>query len=191
MKKRIKALFVLLVVLAVLQTVGGIVYLSFTAAEDKRYTDVECTITEVKTTVVEPEEPAEDGGESEGESVTIDAIIVTYLNANGEIVEATLADYPSTFQVGTVLNGRYKDNPASITLEQTDWFTPSLLLAMGVAYGIGTIVLFAMRKRMGWYALDEGEKDNAPEQEEEENTDYPENQTLDSSIFGASKEDNK
>lgn len=189
MKKRIKALFVLLVVLAVLQTVGGIVYLSFTAAEDKLYTDVVCTITEVKTTVVEPEE---DGEESEGETVTIDSITVTYQNENGEEVVATLADYPSSFQgVGTVLNGRYKDNPTSITLVQTDWFTPSFVLVMGIAYAVGTTVLFAMRKRMGWYALDDSEKDNAPEQEEEENTDYPENQTLDSSIFGANKEDNQ
>lgn len=159
MKKQIKALFIVLIVLSVLQIVGGIVYLCLTAVDDKRYTDVVCTISEVKTSVSESDE-------EEDESVTVESIVVTYVNENGETVEATLESFPSSFSVGTKLDGRYKDDPHSITLEKTSWFLPSFILVLGVAYAIGTVVFYLSRKRMGLYAL-ESVSDEYPEQCEE------------------------
>lgn len=184
MKKQLKTILILLIVIAVLQTVGGIVYLSLTAVDDKSYTSVECTIVEVN---ISKSEEIEDG---EGESVTLESIIVTYQNANGESVRAKLADYPSNFEIGTVLSGRYKDDPNTITLEDTDWFTPSLVLVVGVAYGIGAIVLFATRKKFGMYALDSEPTDSVPDMEEEDIDTYSPPQTLDSSTLGASEDNN-
>lgn len=177
MKKQLKTILILLIVIAVLHIVGGIVYISFTAAEDKRYTSVECTISEVN---VSKSEANEDG---EGENVTIESVVVTYKNAQGELVEARLADFPQSFEVGSVLNGRYKDDAHSITLDSTDWFTPSLVLFIGGMYGIGAGVLFATRRKAGMYALDTEAQDKAPEVEEDEQGSYEPAQGLDSSIF--------
>lgn len=164
MKKRFKTLFIVLIVISVLQTVGGIVYLSFTAAKDKSYVEVACTITEVS--VVENAD-----GE---EGVTIESIKVEYVNADGERVEAVLEDYPSNFSVGTTLNGRYKDDPHSITLTRTNWFLPSIVLVIGVAYAVGAVALYASRKNMGLYALSDV-TDDTDESEEPENVEIAEN----------------
>lgn len=186
MKRQIKTIFIILVVLAVLQIVGGTIYLSFTAVDDKKYTTVECTIHSVVFTKTEDDE-------EEGTSGTIDKVIVTYQNEQGDTIEAELEDYPASFSIGSVFEGRYKDDPYKITLEETDWFTPSFMLAMGIAYAIGTSVLFAMRKRMGWYALDDGQDKHAEDVEEEikENEEFSK-QILDSSVvFGNKQDDNE
>lgn len=183
MKRQLKTILILVIVIAILQIVGGIVYLSLTSAEDKSYTSVECTITDV----VSHTQTSEDG---ESETVIIESIIVTYQNANGESVTAKLADYPSSFEVGTVLSGRYKDDPSTITLEDTDWSTPTLVLVVGVVYGIGAVVLYATRKKMGMYALDSEAADTADEAEEEEQDTYSPPQTLDSSTLGADEDNN-
>lgn len=175
MKKRFKTLFIVLIVISVLQTVGGIVYLSFTAANDKSYTEVVCTITEVDSVPTDEED--------ESQNFTIESIKVEYVNADGEVVEGVLKDFPSDkFGVGTVLNGRYKDDPHSITLTRTNWFLPSLVLVIGVAYAIGAVVLYASRKNMGLYALSDM-TDGTDESEEPENVEIAEND-VNQSIFG-------
>lgn len=185
MKKQIKALFIVLIVLSVLQIVGGIVYLSFTAVNDKLYTEVVCTISEVNTITNE-----------EDESVTVESVIVTYVNGNGESVEATLESFPSSFSVGTKLDGRYKDDPHSISLEKTNWFLPSFMLALGIAYAIGAVVFYVSRKRMGLYAL-ENVSDEYPDQAEDDAIDTvfgeceeDENQTSDDGITLSEEEKN-
>lgn len=184
MKRQLKTILIVLIVVAVLQIVGGIVYLSLTAVDEKRYTSVECTITEVISKVQENED-------GEEETLKIESIIVTYQNANGESVTAELADYPSSFEIGTVLEGRYKDDPSVITLGDTDWFTPALVLVVGVAYGIGAVVMYATRKKTGMYALDNQPAENIPDEEEEASFNFSSQDTLDSSIFGADEDDNK
>lgn len=153
MKKQLKTIFIILIVLAVLQIVGGVVYLSFTAVEDASYTTVECTIHSVVFTKTEKQEEQEEQG-------TIDKVIVTYQNAQGETIQAELSDYPASFSIGSVFEGRYKsEEPTKITMEETDWFTPSFMLCVGVLYAIGATLLFVFRKKLGMYALDDAVDD--------------------------------
>lgn len=142
MKKQYKTLLIIVTVLAVLQIIGGIVYTSIVGVQEKEYTYVTCTVVEVETE------------QQEDESYIVKGITVTYENDKGEAVTATMQDFPSSFAEGKSFEARYKDNPLSLSAQKTDWFTPVFLLCLGVCYAIGAIVMFAMRKKMGLYALD-------------------------------------
>ncbi len=155
MKKQYKTLLIIIAVLAVLQIVGGIVYTSIVGAQEKEYTYVTCTVVKVETE------------QQEDESYLVTGITVTYENDKGETITATMQDFPSSFAEGKSFEARYKDNPLSLSAEKTDWFTPVFLLCLGVCYAIGAIVMYAMRKKMGLYALDNEEKDDTPINEDD------------------------
>lgn len=146
MKRQLKVFLIILTVIAIIHIVGGAVYLATTSVGEREYTYVVCTIEEILSTP------------SENDTYTVQEIRVSYQNEKGETVFATLLDYPSSFSVGAKIEGRYKDNPFEISCEKTNWFYPSLVMIVGVVYAVIVIVLLAMRKKMGLYALESVEK---------------------------------
>lgn len=150
MKREFKTLWIAVAVLAVLQLIGGTIYTAATAARERTYTYVECTVIDVRVTEQE-------------EGVTVEAITVSYTDANGNAVIAEMIDFPSKFSLGSTFEGRYTDDPHKISAQTTDWFTPVFLLILGGAYAIGDIVAFALRKKMGLYAMVDIQDENPPE----------------------------
>lgn len=150
MRREFKTLWIAVAVLAVLQLIGGTIYTAATAARERDFTYVECTIVDVKTTEQE-------------DTVTIEEITVSYTDADGNTVTAKMADFPASFSVGSTFEGRYTDDPHKISAQTTDWFTPVFLLILGGAYAIGDIVAFALRKKMGLYAMVDIRDENPPE----------------------------
>lgn len=140
MKREFKTLWIAVAVLAVLQLIGGTIYTAATAARERDFTYVKCTVVDVRVTEQE-------------DTVTIEAITVTYTDADGNTVTAQMADFPASFSVGSTFEGRYTDDPHRISAEDTDWFTPVFLLILGGVYAIGDIVAFALRKKLGLYAM--------------------------------------
>lgn len=177
MRKQYKTLLIILVVLAVLQIIGGIVYTTLTGINEKKYTYVTCTVTDVQTE------------QNEDETFTVIGIEVSYRGEDGQTVYAQMQDFPSSFQVGESFEARYVDDPLSLSQEKTDWFTPVFLLVLGIEYAIGAIVMFAMRKKMGLYALQADDNENAPIDEddwhiyEENSQNMPQNEREIDEIF--------
>ncbi len=141
MKRQVKSFIIVIAVIAVLQIAGGTVYAIHTARNDKQYTYVDCTVVSV------------DFEEKEDNQGTINGITVSYVNSEGQTVVAKMADYPYKFSVGTVFRARYTDNPELLSAQSADWFTPVLMIVLGVAYAIGDVVLWVIRKKTGLYAL--------------------------------------
>ncbi len=159
MKRRLRTLLVIIAVLAVFQIVAGALLLSWTVTTEKSYTYVTATITEIQT----EKQQNEDGDEY----YTVKSISVAYTNNSGESVVATLADFPYSFELGTVLECRYTDNPLSLSTQTTDWFTPVFTIVLGVVYAIGGTLLFVFRKNFGLYALEDTEKGDFEEEEDD------------------------
>ncbi len=152
MKKELKTLWLVIAVLAVLQIFGGSVYTAMTAAKERDYTYVDCTIVSVQST-------------QDGDTVQIQSVTVTYLNTEGNTVTAQLQDLPERFSVGETFRGRYENDPEKISAEKTDWFTPIFLIVLGAAYGLFDVAAWLLRKKMGLYAL--GDISNASFSQEE------------------------
>lgn len=140
MKKEFKIIFITVAVLSVLQLIGGTVYTAWTASQDELYTYVDCTVVSVQSV-------------TEGDTLKIEGITVSYVNENGEVVTAQMEDFPSSFSIGEVFSGRYLDDPLSISAKKTDWFTPVFLIILGAAYAIFDLIAFLLRKKMGLYAM--------------------------------------
>lgn len=137
--KQLKIIWIIVVVLAVLQIVGGCVYTAWTVKDEQRYTYVDCVI---------------DGIDSvqDGDNYKIESVTVSYF-MDGASVSAILVDYPAKIELGATLSGRYAENPTEVSCKTTDWFTPIFLICLGVAYAIGAAVAFVLRKKMGLYAI--------------------------------------
>lgn len=148
MKRDFKILCTAVAVLAVLQIVCGAAYTVYTVKEDSSYTYVECTVLEVKTS-------------QEDEAVKVEEITVSYMNEEGRSVVARMADFPERFSVGSVFTGRYRDDPMSISAQKTDFFTPVFLIVLGAAYAIADTVFLLMRKKMGFYAMEDVREESA------------------------------
>lgn len=142
MKKELKTIWVVVAVLAVLQILGGSVYTAMTAAKERNYTYVDCTIVSVQST-------------QDDDSVQIQSVTVTYLDREGNTVTAQLQDLPERFAVGETIRGRYADDPQKISTEKTDWFTSVFLIVLGTAYGLFDVGAWLLRKKMGLYALED------------------------------------
>lgn len=149
MKREFKTLWIAVAVLAVLQLIGGTIYTAATAARERDYTYVECTVVDVRKTEQE-------------DTLTIEEITVSYTDADGNTVTAKMADFPASFSVGSTFEGRYTDDPYLISAEDTDWFTPVFLLILGGAYAIGDIVALLLRKRVGLYAMEDIQDEDPP-----------------------------
>ncbi len=149
MKGQLKTILIVIAVLAVFQIAVGSVFLASTVKQERTYTYVTATITDVQT----------EKGEEEN-FYTITSIVVTYQNDNGQMTTATLTDYPSSFEIGTVVQCRYTDNPLSLSTQTTDWFTPIFTICLGAVYAISGVILFAFRKKFGLYALQDTENGN-------------------------------
>lgn len=158
MKKELKILWITVAVLAVLQLIGGTIYTVWTAKEEQKYTYVECTIVSVQS-------------KKEEDTVIIEGITVSYLGDDGTTVIAEMADFPSSFSVGTVFTGRFKNDPLKISAEDTDWFTPVFLIVLGGMYAIIDIALLLFRKKMGLYAMESVADDHIYEDDPDEDTD--------------------
>lgn len=158
MKKELKAVFITVAILAVLQLVGGTIYTAITAAREKEYTYVSCVVVSVETETATSGE--EDQTDSEGVSVTIKSVTVEYENESGEKVTAHLADFPQSFSVGTTLSARYKDDPLNLSTAKTDWFTPVFLLVLGGLYLLTVICMLLFQKRAGLYAIRDAKDDD-------------------------------
>lgn len=154
MKKELKTLWIVVAVLAVLQIVGGSVYTGWTAVKEKTHTYVDCTVMAVQST-------------TDGDSVTIDGITVSYVNGEGQTVVAQMADFPTSFAEGYTFRARYQDDPLTLSVQQTDWFTPVFLLILGLAYGLLDLLALLLRKKMGLYALVDITEDEQINQTEE------------------------
>lgn len=158
MKKELKTLWIVVAVLAVLQIVGGCIYTGWTAVKEKTYTYVDCTVMAVQSTI-------------NGDSVTIDGITVSYVNEQGQTVMAQMADFPTSFAEGETFRARYQDDPLTLSVRQTDWFTPVFLLILGLAYALFDLGALLLRKKMGLYALvditEDGQTDLTEEQTEQ------------------------
>lgn len=152
MKRRLTVLWWFVAVLAILQIAGGIVLLVHTAKKEAEYTYVECTVKEVV-------------AEQNGDTFTVKDLIVTY-EEEGETIIASMADYPKSFAEGSSFTARYSDDKRLLSAEKTDWFSPALLLCLGIAYAIGDIVALALQKKTGLYALQDA--DGGEEIEEDE-----------------------
>lgn len=137
--KQLKTIWIIIVVLAVLQIIGGSVYTAWTVDNERRYTYVDCVIVDI--TAV-----------ADGDSYTVEAVLVEY-EADGKTVSAKLVDYPSKMEIGTTVHGRYDQSVQEISCKTTDWFTPIFLLCLGVAYAIGAALAFVFRKKMGLYVI--------------------------------------
>lgn len=165
MKKELKTLWIAVVVLAVLQLIGGIAYTSWTAHCERQYTYVDCTVVSVSTSQ----------GEEEG-ALTVEGITVSYVASGGETVIAEMEDFPSSFAIGESFRGRYSDDPTLISAKTTDWFTPVFLIILGAMYALAAAVMFILRKKMGLYAMespDETFEDDGEYDVEDENIDDP------------------
>lgn len=159
MKRHLKTLLVVIAVLAVFQIVVGALLLSWTVKTEHSYTYVSATITEIQT----EKQQNEDGDEY----YTVKSVSVTYTNDSGESVTATLADFPYSFELGTVVKCRYTDNPLSLSTQTTDWFTPIFTVSLGAIYAIGGTLLFVFRKNFGLYALEDTEKGDFEEEDDD------------------------
>lgn len=155
MKKELKTLWIVVAVLAVLQIVGGCIYTGWTVAKDRTYTYVDCTVVSVQST-------------KKDDIVTIDAVIVSYVNEQGQTVLAQMADFPASFAESSTFRGRYLDDPLTLSAQQTDWFTPVFLLILGLAYALFDLGALLLRKKMGLYALEDISEDEQQEEMTEE-----------------------
>lgn len=142
MKKELKTIWIVVAVLSVLQILGGIAYTAMTAAKERNFTYVDCTVVSVQST-------------QDDDTVHIQGVTVTYLDREGNTVTAQLQDIPERFAVGETLQGRYEDDPLKISTEKTDWFTPVFLIVLGTAYGLFDVAAWLLRKKMGLYALED------------------------------------
>ncbi len=142
MKKELKTLWIAVVVLAVLQLIGGTIYTAATAANEKNFTYVDCTVLSVQS-------------KQEEDTLIVTGITVSYTDDAGNAVVAEMADFPASFSVGSVFEGRYSDDPLLISAETTDWFTPVFLIVLGAAYGLFALITWSLRKKMGLYAMED------------------------------------
>lgn len=152
MKKELKTLWIAVVVLAVLQLIGGAVYTAATAANEKNFTYVDCTVLSVQS-------------QEEEDGLIITGITVSYVDDGGNTVVAEMADFPASFSVGSVFEGRYSDDPQLISAETTDWFTPVFLIVLGAAYGLFALITWLLRKKMGLYAMEDISEDPISDEE--------------------------
>lgn len=162
MKKELKTLWITVVVLAVLQLIGGIAYTAWTAQCERRYTYVDCTVVSVSTSQ----------GEEEG-ALIVEGITVSYVADGGGTVIAEMEDFPSSFAVGESFRGRYSDDPSLISAKTTDWFTPVFLIILGAMYALAAAVMFILRKKMGLYAME------SPDERFEDDGEYDELDDID------------
>lgn len=152
MKKELKTLWITVAVLAVLQIIGGSVYTTMTAVQEKKFTYVDCTVIAVQSTRNE-------------DTVTIEGVTVSYRNGEGDTVIAQMTDYPSSFEIGSVFRGRYLNDPEAVSAQVTDWFTPVFLIVLGVGYGLIDVAALLLRKKMGLYALRDYVAEDEPGEE--------------------------
>lgn len=170
MRKELKTLWIAVAVLAVLQILGGIAYTAYTASEDSRYTYVDCTVISVNT------HDGEDG------ALIVDGIIVSYVDENGNTVIAEMEDFPSSFSEGSLIGGRFSDDPKKISTARTDWFTPVFLIILGLFYALIDAVALIFRKKAGLYALvDATDETSADVEDEIGDEDSNENENFDNS----------
>lgn len=147
MRRSYLAIWIMIVIFAVLQTVGGAVYLALSIEKENAYTYVECTIENI---VSEP------SGESD-ETYIVKSVTVSYTNEKGEEILAELIDYPQSFTEGTTFTGRYLDDPLEISTESKDLSLQYFTLCLGVVYAIASVLLFVYRRKLGLYALEDVE----------------------------------
>ncbi len=161
MKNKNTKLLIFSFVLAAILVVGGVVYVSLTAADAARYKNVTATVVQVK---------SENKDEN---SVVIKAVTVQYETPQGTVQNDLLGQLPDKLQEGGNLSVRYKKSDASfVTAERIDWGTPIFLLVIGVLYTVGSGVFVYLRKKAGDYALYDGsvEGDGVFEEEPETET---------------------
>lgn len=168
MRRSYLSIWIIIVVFAVLQTVGGAVYLALSVQKENAYTYVECKIEEI---ISEPSE-AEEG------TYVVKSITVSYTNEKGESVLAKMSDYPQSFQEGSTFVGRYLTNPLEISAKSKDLSLQCFTLCLGIVYSVVAVLLFVYRKKLGLYALEDVRKDNleedaetSDEENDEENND--------------------
>ncbi len=157
MRRSYLAIWIIIVIFAVLQTVGGAVYLALSIEKENAYTYVDCTIENI---VSEP------SGESD-ETYIVKSITVSYTNENGEKVIAEMIDFPQSFQEGSTFIGRYLDNPLEISAESKDLSLQYFTLCLGIVYAIAAVLLFVYRRKLGLYALEDVERNMVIEEDDD------------------------
>lgn len=148
MRKDFLTIFIVIAVLAVCQIVGGVIYTVKTAIEDRKYDYYECTIIDIETEKVESDEESV-------EQYKIKAVKVTYTLEDGTTITANATQYPQSIAVGNVFVGRVSNESISgnVSCETTDWFTPILMIVLGVVYALADLLFYLFRKKTGLYAL--------------------------------------
>jgi len=145
MKNRNTKLLIFSFVLAAILVVGGVVYVSLTAADAARYQSVTATVVQVQTE------------KKDENSVVIKAVTVRYETPQGATQSDLSGQFPDKLQEGGDLSVRYKKSDTSfVTAERIDWGTPIFLLVIGVLYTVGSVVFVHLRKKAGDYALYDG-----------------------------------
>ena len=70
---------------------------------------------------------------------------------------------PPRLEEGREIEVRFnKENPDVVTAEMIDWFPAVFLLALGVLYAVGGLLVVIFRKKAGYYAIVEQTDEPTP-----------------------------
>lgn len=178
MKNRNTKLVIFLFVLAAILVVGGVVYVSLTAADAAQYQNVTATVVRVQTE------------KKDENSVIVTAVTVQYETLHGAVQSDLSGQLPDKLQEGGSLSVRYKKNDTFfVTAERIDWGTPIFLLVIGVLYTVGSGVFVHLRKKAGDYALYDGSVEGDGVFEEESDTATNQSDAETERFDGANKQD--
>lgn len=135
MSRRIKKLLIFLIVVAVMHVIGGTIYFGYTISKNQKYAKAEVTIIKVNE-------------EKQDDQIIITSLVVKYVEDKIYANEVILSEIPPKFKLGETITVRYqKNNPTNIYISGIDWFTPSVILFIGILYtGIGMTIFISNKK---------------------------------------------
>ena len=101
--------------------------------------------------------------EKEENTVVVKWASVTYETPQGIKTNKLIGVLPPRLEEGREIEVRFnKENPDVVTAEMIDWFPAVFLLALGVLYAVGGLLVVIFRKKAGYYAIVEQTDEPTP-----------------------------
>lgn len=151
MNTRLKKLIIIVVVISSVLIIGGVIYTSILGVEANQYSKTMGTISKIE---IE---------EKEENTVVVKWASVTYETPQGTKTNKLIGVLPPRLEEGREIEVRFnKENPDVVTAEMIDWFPAVFLLALGVLYAVGGILVVIFRKKAGYYAIVEQTDEPTP-----------------------------
>ena len=156
MNPKLKKIVILVIVMSVILTIGGVVYTSLLGVENSQYTKTMATIVEIET---------EQAGDN---AFIVKGAVVSYETPEGMVTSSLKGVLPNRLEIGAQVEVRFKnDDVAQVTTEMIDWFPAVMLLILGVLYAVCGAMIIVFKKKAGYYAIVEQTNDPAPLEDDE------------------------